>query len=339
MAKPHRIDVHHHPTPNQALRSGRGASTGDMREWCPEHSIEDMDQNGVATAVLSVPHRAAVWRDRSEARRLARKWNEFLVRQSQDHPGRFGVFAALPILDIEGSLIEAEYALDTLKCDGITLMTNMGDKWLGDPHYFPLFEELDRRKAVVYTHPISIDCMQNAMMPDIDDAVVEFCADTSRAIARLLFSGAAHRFKNIDFIFSHGGGAMPFLLDRYTGHAARNAEMAARVPDGVVSYLKRFYYDTAQASHRHAMSSIRELIDVSQLLFGTDFPFRKAADHVRGLRECGFSAAELQAIERGNAERLLPALARLAGKQAAAAAGIAPGQADQPEQGQQEQQQ
>jgi predicted TIM-barrel fold metal-dependent hydrolase len=228
------------------------------------------------------------------------------VRQSQDHPGRFGVFAAVPILDIEGSLIEAEYALDTLKCDGITLMTNMGDKWLGDPHYFPLFEELDRRKAVVYTHPISVDCMQNAMMPDIDDAVVEFCADTSRAIARLLFSGAAHRFKNIDFIFSHGGGAMPFLLDRYTGHAARNAEMAARVPDGVVSYLKRFYYDTAQASHRHAMSSIRELIDVSQLLFGTDFPFRKAEDHVRGLRECGFSDAELQAIERGNAERLLP---------------------------------
>jgi predicted TIM-barrel fold metal-dependent hydrolase len=306
MATCHRIDVHHHPTPNKAMRSGRGASTGDMREWAPEHSIEDMDKNGVATAILSVPHRAAVWRDPSQARGIARKWNEFLVRQADDQPGRFGVFAAVPILDIAGSLIEAEYALDTLKCDGITLMTNMGDKWLGDPHYFPLFEELDRRKAVVYTHPISVDCMQNAMMPDIDDAVVEFCADTSRAIARLLFSGAAHRFKNIDFIFSHGGGAMPFLLDRYTGHAARNAEMAARVPDGVVSYLKRFYYDTAQASHRHAMSSIRELIDVSQLLFGTDFPFRNAEDHVRGLRECGFSAAELQAIERGNAERLLP---------------------------------
>lgn len=76
--------------------------------------------------------------------------------------------------------------------------------------------------------------------------------------------------------------------------------------DGVVSYPKSFYYDTAQASHRNAMSSIRELIDVSQLLFGTDFPFRNAEDHVRGLRECGFSAAELHAIERGNAQRLLP---------------------------------
>ena len=99
---------------------------------------------------------------------------------------------------------------------------------------------------------------------------------------------------------------MPFILERYVGHAARNAEMAARVPDGVVSYLKRWYYDTAQASHRNAMVSIRELIDVSQLLFGTDFPFRKAEPHVRGLSECGFSAEELRAIERGNAERLLP---------------------------------
>ena len=306
MTKPYRIDVHHHPTPNKALRMGRGIAMTEMREWSAEYSVEDMDKNDVATAILSVPNRAAVWRDPTQARATARKWNEFLVQQAADHPGRFGVFAAVPILDIEGSLIEAAYALDTLKCDGITLMTNMGDKWLGDPHYFPLFEELDRRKAVVYTHPISADCVQNAMEPDIDDSMIEFCADTCRAIGKLLFSGAAHRFKNIDFIFSHGGGAMPFLLERYTGHALRNPEMAKRVPDGVVSYLKRFYYDTAQASHRHAMSSIRELVDVSQLLFGTDFPFRNAGDHVRGLRDCGFSADELQAIERGNAERLLP---------------------------------
>jgi predicted TIM-barrel fold metal-dependent hydrolase len=306
MATPHRIDVHHHPTPNKALRSGRGASTGEMKDWCPEHSLHDMDCNGVATSILSVPNRAAVWRDPVKAPGIARKWNEYLVQQSLDHPGRFGVFAAVPILDIEASLREVEFALDVLKCDGITLMTNMGDKWLGDPYYFPLFEELNRRKAVVYTHPISADCIQNAQKPDIDDAVVEFCADTGRAIAGLLFSGAAHRFKSIDFIFSHGGGVMPFILDRYVGHAARNPEMAARVPDGVVSYLKRWYYDTAQVSHRHAMVSIRELIDVSQLLFGTDFPFRNTEDHVRGLAELGFTPEELRAIERGNAERLMP---------------------------------
>jgi predicted TIM-barrel fold metal-dependent hydrolase len=78
------------------------------------------------------------------------------------------------------------------------------------------------------------------------------------------------------------------------------------VPDGVINYLKRFYYDTAQASHPFAMSAITQFVAISQLLFGTDFPYRNAEDHVNGLRECGFSESDLRAIERENAERLLP---------------------------------
>ena len=308
MATPHRIDVHHHPTPALELMGGRVSGNPGIKNWTAALSLEDMDRNGVATAVLSMPNRAAVWRagDQARGRAMARQWNEFMTRQASDHPGRFGVFAAVPILDIEGSLREAEYALDTLKADGINLMTNIGDKWLGDPHYFPLFEELDRRQAVLYTHPMSADCMQNAMMPGIDDLVIEFTADTSRAIAKLLFTGAAHRFKNIRFIFSHAGGTMPFILERFTRHPMTDKKIAAAVPDGVVSYLKRFYYDTAQASHVHAMSSITQLVAITQLLFGTDFPFRNAADHVSGLESCGFSDADLHAIECGNAQRLLP---------------------------------
>jgi predicted TIM-barrel fold metal-dependent hydrolase len=305
--RPHRIDVHHHPTPAFELMQGRTIGIAGLKNWTASISLEDMDKNGVATAILSLPHRAAQWRgDRMRARAIARQWNEFMTRQASAHPGRFGVFAAVPVLDIEGSLIEAEYALDSLKADGINLMTNIGDKWLGDPHYFPLFEELNRRKAVVYTHPISPDCMQNAMMPDIDDSMIEFTTDTSRAIAKLLFSGGAHRFRNIRFIFSHAGGTMPFILERFTRHGLTDKEAAAQVPDGVLAYLERFYYDTAQAAHTHAMSSIMTFIATTQLLFGTDFPFRNTEDHVYGLKACGFSAAALFAIESGNARRLMP---------------------------------
>jgi 6-methylsalicylate decarboxylase len=305
--KSYRIDVHHHPVPAFELTQGRSIGTGDLKSWTASVSLEDMDKNGVATAILSLPHRAAQWRgDLLRARAIARKWNEFMVRQASDHPGRFGVFAVVPVLDIEGSLIESEYALDSLRVDGINLMTNIGDKWLGDPHYFPLFEELNRRKAVVYTHPISPDCMQNVMMPDVDDSMIEFTADTSRAIAKLLFSGAAHRFKDIRFIFSHAGGTMPFILERFTRHALTNRDAAAQVPDGVLTYLRRFYYDTAQVAHIHAMSSVTTLIATAQLLFGTDFPFRNAEDHVRGLRACGFSEEALFAVECGNARQLMP---------------------------------
>jgi len=306
MAAPHRIDVHHHPMPTSQIMNGRRAAPPSMKEWTASYSLEDMDKNGVATAVLSLNHPVAVWpSDQSEARKQAREWNEFMTRQGRDHPGRFGTFAVLPILDIEGSLREIEYALDTLKADGINMMTNIGDKWLGDPYYFPLFEELNRRKAVIYTHPFAPNCTANLMMPAINDSVIEFASDTSRAIGRLLFSGAAQRFKDIKFIFSHAGGTMPYILERYTRHPLTDKAIAALVPDGVINYLKRFYYDTAQASHPYAMASITKLVAITQLLFGTDFPYRNAEDHVNGLRECGFSESDLKAIESENAKRLL----------------------------------
>src|SRR5579863_865802 len=183
MTAPYRIDVHHHPSPPSYLsaRFARDKQYGPQKDWTVARSLDDMDRGGVATAMLSLPHSVQIWPGpRDEARGLARDWNEYMARLAVDYPGRFGVFAALPILDIEGSLKEVAYALDTLKADGIALMTNIGDKWLGDPHYFPLFEELHRRQAVVYTHPMSADCVQNAMMPVIDDSVIEFTADTSR---------------------------------------------------------------------------------------------------------------------------------------------------------------
>src|ERR1700754_4090050 len=113
MATPRRIDVHHHPTPAFELMQGRVSGSPGIDNWTAAVSLEDMDKNGVATAILSIPHRAAGWRgEAGGGRAIGGRWNEFLARQASDHPGRFGVFAAVPILDIEGSLRETEHALD-----------------------------------------------------------------------------------------------------------------------------------------------------------------------------------------------------------------------------------
>src|ERR1700742_4193272 len=119
MADAFRIDVHHHPTPTAAIANGRRAVPPNMKDWTAAMSLDDMDKNGVATSILSLNHPIIVWpSDQSAAKKQAREWNEFMTKQATDHPGRFGVFAVLPILDIEGSLKEMEYALDTLKADG-----------------------------------------------------------------------------------------------------------------------------------------------------------------------------------------------------------------------------
>jgi len=311
MAAPHRIDVHHHVTPpslvTEKIRAGAGG--GPTYGWTLAKTLDDMEKGEVRGVVISLPHPVEVWPNPKDTRGLTREWNDYVATLVRDHPGRFGQFAMLPILDIDGSLGEIAYALDVLKADGINLMTNIGDKWLGDPYYDPIFAELHRRKAVVYTHPAAPHCTAG-VLPQVRDAVIEFGTDTTRAIARLLFSGAAERFKDIRWIFSHAGGTAPFLAERLIRYADTERGMAAKVPDGVLAYLKRFFYDTAQAAHPWALASLMRLVAISQVLFGTDFPWRTAAETAAGLKEFGFSAAELRAIDSGNAERLLPRWAR-----------------------------
>jgi 6-methylsalicylate decarboxylase len=307
MATPHRIDVHHHVTPPSlvAEKIRAGAGGGPTYAWNLGKTLEDMEKGDVRGAIISLPHPVDVWPDPEDTRGLTREWNEYVAQLVRDHPGRFGQFAMLPILDIEGSLREIEYAYDVLKVDGINLMTNIGDKWLGDPYYDPIFEELNRRKSVVYTHPAVPHCTAG-IIPNVRDAVIEFGTDTTRAITRLMFSGAASRFKNIEWIFSHAGGTAPFLTERLIRAVAAEKSIAARIPEGVMHHLKRFYYDTAQAAHPWALASLMRLVAISQVVFGTDFPWRTALETAQGLKDFGFSAEELKAIDSGNIVRLLP---------------------------------
>lgn len=308
--KPYRIDVHHHLSPPTYIAASNAGNFGDplMKNWTVEKSLADMDKAGVAVAMLSITTPAVNFTSGDAARKLARECNEYAAKLRADHPGRFGNFAMIPLKDTEGSLREIAYAMDTLKADGIGLMTSYGDKWLGDPSFLPVMEELNRRKAIVYTHPTAANCCVNlvATQPPV---MIEFGTDTTRAIADIVFSGNAQKFRDIRWIFSHAGGTMPFLIERLIRHPLLVPGAKATVPDGTLAELKRFYYDTAQTSNKAAMSALSALIPVSQIVFGTDFPYRTSIDHVKGLRECGvFTDAQIMEIEHGNALKLLPRL-------------------------------
>lgn len=307
-AAPRRIDVHHHffaPEYVAALPEAVGAQAV-ARDWTPARALEDMDQGGVATSITSVTTPGVWVGDVDRSRRLARLCNEYAARLAQDYPGRYGFWAALPLPDAEGSLRELEYALDVLHADGIGLITSYGDTWLGDPAFDPVLEELNRRGTVVYTHPTAPFCCHN-LVPDVADAIIEFGTDTTRALARLLFSGAAARYAGVRFIFSHGGGTMPFLYERFA-RASNAPAIAARLPNGLLHEIQRFYYDTAQASHATTLASFTRLIPISQILFGTDAPYRQAREYIPMLAEWGFGESDLRAIEYENALQLLPGL-------------------------------
>src|SRR6267143_2576335 len=222
--KPHRIDVHHHHTPPPYLAAITAQNIpGPVRDWTPEKSIADMDKAGVATAMTSITTPAMRFLDDAGARRLARECNDYSAKLAADSKGRFGMFAAMPMPYVEATLQEIAYALDTLKADGIGLLTSYGDKWLGDPAFAPVMDELDRRRAVVYVHPTAPDCCRN-LLPGVPDWVIEFPADTTRTITSLLFSGTVARCRNIRFIFAHIGGILPLVVE----HLVRASEIEVR---------------------------------------------------------------------------------------------------------------
>jgi predicted TIM-barrel fold metal-dependent hydrolase len=305
--KPFRIDVHHHLIPPGYLDEvGARRQGGGGVKWSPQLSIEDMDKNRIEKSVLSIVQPAVWFGDVDQGRKLARECNEYGAQLAHDHPGRFGSFAQIPLPDADGSLKEIEYAFGTLKADGIGLMTSYQDKYLGDASFAPVYEELNRRKAVVYTHPLTPDCCRN-VVKGLPPGVIEYATDTTRTIASLVFSGTAARYPDIRWIFSHSGGTMPFLLSRFEREEATMKEREQRIPHGFLYELKKFHYDTAQGNHRGALDALTRIAAPAHILFGTDFPFRPGAEEVHGLGAF-FKAKDLRAIERGNALRLMPTL-------------------------------
>jgi predicted TIM-barrel fold metal-dependent hydrolase len=305
MPTPHRIDVHHHIVSLGFVAELKSLLQPPTLNWTPERSIEDMDKAGVATAITSVTTPGVWIGDDEQGRRLARDSNDYAARLAADHPGRFGIFVAVPLPHIEASLREIEYGLDVLKADGIALFTSYRDTWLGDPAFDPVMAELDHRKAVVFVHPEAPLCCRG-LLPGVHEAVLEYGFDTTRAITRILFSGTALRYRDIRWIFCHGGGTTPFLAERLVRAPGINKALTQYVPDGVMAELQRFHYDVAQIAHPMALAALTRLVPISQILWGTDFPFRFGTEYVKGLSEFGFGADDLRKIDRENALRLLP---------------------------------
>lgn len=308
----HRIDVHHHILPPDWVetvgdeRIGPLILAGKTPEWTPEMSIEAMDRNGIATSVTSISAPGFWFGDTQETTDLCRHCNEYAAKLRQDFPGRFGMFASLPLPDVDASLKEIGHALDTLKADGIGLLTSYGDRYPGDEEFAPVFDELNRRGAIVYFHPTNAPCSQ--CLPEIPAATLDFPFDTTRAIVSLLFSGTFTRCPDTRWIFSHAGGTAPFLGERIARLGARPG-FKEKVPNGVIAELEKLYYDTALSTNWLAFRSLLELVPPEHVLFGSDYPFAPEATmtgSIKALREMGLDANVLSGIERTHALKLFP---------------------------------
>lgn len=315
-----RIDVHHHILPTHYVETvgahviGSQGSSGKLPFWSLENSLEKMDEAGISTAVVSVSSPGLPMASLQQGLALAQWCNDFSAGMVGDHPTRFGFFATLPLQSIDAAIAEATRSLDSLQADGLCLLTHHEGRYLGDAFYAPLYEELNRRKAVVFVHPTAPQT--ELRISGMSLSMMEFPFDTTRTIASLLFEGVAAKYPAIRWIFSHGGGCMPYLAGRLEILTVNNPALRQHVPNGVYAALQPFYFDTALSATPTHFGALTALVPETQILLGTDYPFgprNQMAAGVEGLKHLGLADDVQAAILGGNALKLFPRLQALIG--------------------------
>lgn len=307
------IDTHQHMLPDFFWRETENpdAPVGGLAplQWSPEAMLSFMDDAGIDAAVLSVSTPGVHTGNSERARSLARRCNDFAAGLVQRRPDRIGSFACVPLPDVDASLEELAYALDVLRLDGVVLFTNAGGVYLGDRALEPVFDELNRRNAVVFVHPNpSPDAVAHSL--GLPDNLLDFPTDTNRAVAQMHYTNRFARTPNVRYIFSHAGGSIPYLAARF----ALIDEMRF-VPGGeqrgpAADMFRRLYWDTALAVSDPVFRMLRDVAGIDRVVYGTDFPYLRrdlAVDSKqRILRSPALTDVDRGSVLGSNAARLFP---------------------------------
>ena len=316
-----RIDVHQHFVP-QGYRDEVHTCVGDNPDgagalpvWSVDAALQLMAEQGIVSSLLSISTPGVHFGDDQRAATLARHVNEAGARLVTDHPGRFGLFASLPVPAIDLALAEIRYAFDELHVDGVSLLTHTHGVYLGDAVLDPVFDELDRRGATVFIHPTSPACHQQTSF-GYPRAMIEFIFDTTRAVSHLILSGTLQRCPNLKIIVPHCGGALPSVAARLAFVSRLIPASAARQID-TAAELRRLYYDVAGFVTEGTLGGLLDIVAPGQLLYGSDWPFTPTpligdlAGKLDALPQLDPAAKE--AMWSGNARRLFPRLGRRSG--------------------------
>ncbi|HEX3826041.1 MAG TPA: amidohydrolase family protein [Sporichthyaceae bacterium] len=309
------VDIHHHMLPDFFWRATNEADSpvGGIAPppWTPASALSFLDEAGIDVGVISISTPGVHVGDDAAARLLARRCNELSAELVKDHPERFAGFAALPLPDVDGALAELAYAFDELHLDGVVLFSNARGTYLGDREFRSLFDELQSRGAVVFVHP-NASPDPGAHRLGLPDSLIDFTADTTRAIAQLLYSNTFAATPDVKWVFSHAGGTVPYLAGRFGIVDEMGVIAGAQDRSSAAQTFRGLYFDTALSWSDPVLALLRTVVGIDHVAFGTDFPYLRrdlaVGNRQRILDTDALSAAEKSRILGGTASMLIPRL-------------------------------
>lgn len=279
-----KIDVHVHyltqAYKDALLNMGEKNPDGfPSPEWDPEVHLKTMEHLGISSSMLSISSPHINFGDRNAAKILARKVNEEGAELVKTYPGRFGLFASLPLPNVEDSIDEMQYAKDILHVDGFALPTNTQGVYLGNPCLDPVFEELNRLKAVVVLHPNKPGSVPENVVEGLPIPIMEFFFDTTRTVINMILKGTLRKFPGIKFIIPHAGAFLTILAERFDSAIqmipASFGENIKGEKDRIDIYdaLKNLYYDVAGVCLPRQLAALLQIVNADHLLYGSDYPY------------------------------------------------------------------
>lgn len=310
-----KIDVHHHVLPEfykdvQRSVGITGSAYTAFPDWSEEKSLRLMDELNIATTIFSFTSPGIYFGNVTQTRELATRFNDWLAELTARNPSRFGAFGFLPLPDVEASVKEIARIQDELKLDGVCLLTSVDDRYIGDAMYWPVYEELHKRKMVTFIHPCYPPGVE-AKGWDIPRMLIDYPFETTKVATNLIFSGVMEKLPDIRFILSHSGGTLPMLAHRISLFDKKTKQQA-NYPKGALHYIRKFWFDTALSGDKAPLDALLAFADPDRVLFGTDYPYISedlAVSETKGYENYGgLQGAARANVDRNNALKLFPRL-------------------------------
>jgi 6-methylsalicylate decarboxylase len=304
-----RIDTHVHVLPDEYRRgvTERAGIRFVPPPWSRELLEDLMARHEIDAAVLSLSPPGVFFGDQAFANELARMVNEQIAQLVASAPDRFAGLAFLPLPDVSSAVAELVHALDVLKLDGVSLLSNVAGTYHGDPAWDPLWAELERRRAYVMLHPTA---PPHALpLPQHPLWLYEFPFDTTRAIVNLIYSGTLERSPSVRLQVSHLGGTATFLAHRIASLQTREPERARLAPRGALDAFRRLYYDTGLSNNEVALAATRALAPLEHIVFGTDWPYADLPPNGDPAPALELLGPDRELVDARNALALVPRLA------------------------------
>lgn len=269
--------------------------------------IADMDRMGIDVQLLSG------WIDltgydlaKREAVSYSRAQNDCLAEEAGQHPSRLRPVANLPLQEPTAAAGELHRAVHELGMVGAQVATTVGPEWIDRAGLDDVWEAAEALGALVILHPMA-PLAGVALDRYFMDNSVGRPAETTIALAGLIYSGVFDRFPDLRLCAVHGGGFLPYQIGRldrgYLAKPELAAQQASRLPS---DYLQLLYVDTVV----HDPRALRFLIDImgaERVLVGTDYPFEMGDDDPVALIDAvpDLEPAQRDAILSGNARKFL----------------------------------